>query len=56
MLSKLSYSNIKLARSLAQGDALTKSLREREEELQSTLERFYTILASMYAAYPDRHR
>jgi PAS domain S-box-containing protein len=38
MLSRLSYSNIKLARSLAQGDALTGSLREREEQLRLFVE------------------
>ena len=42
MLSQLSYSNIKLARSLSQRDALTESLRRSEcqlQEINQTLER-----------------
>ena len=38
MLSQLSYSNIRLARSLAQRDALTDSLKEREEQLRLFVE------------------
>jgi len=34
LISKLSYSNIKLARSLSERDALMESLREREEQLR----------------------
>ena len=34
-LSQLSYSNIKLARALSQGEALTASLRESEERLKT---------------------
>ena len=38
MLSQLSYSNIRLARSLAQRDTLTESLKEREEQLRLFVE------------------
>ncbi|MFB3813338.1 MAG: PocR ligand-binding domain-containing protein [Terriglobales bacterium] len=38
MVSKLSYSNIKLARSLAERDALTESLRSREAHLRLALD------------------
>lgn len=38
MLSKLSYSNIKLARSLAERDTLLHSLRQSEERLQHSVE------------------
>jgi PAS domain S-box-containing protein len=34
MLSQLSYGNIKLARSMAQGEALTDSLRQAKEDLE----------------------
>ncbi len=37
-LSQLSYSNIKLARSLAQGDALMEALRESEERFRALFE------------------
>ncbi len=38
MLSQLSYSNIKLAQSLAERDALVDALRESEERFRSVLE------------------
>jgi PAS domain S-box-containing protein len=38
MLSKLSYSNIKLARSLSERDALLHSLQQSEERLQHSME------------------
>ena len=38
MLSQLSYGNIKLARSMAQGEALTDSLRQAKEDLERRVE------------------
>jgi PAS domain S-box-containing protein len=43
MLSKLSYSNLALARALSERDRADSALR-------STLERFYAVLSSMYSA------
>ena len=45
ILSKLSYSNLKLARSLAERDALMESLRESEERLQLFIEHAPAALA-----------
>jgi PAS domain S-box-containing protein len=42
MISKLSYSNIKLARILHERDTLSKSLRESEERLRFALENSHT--------------
>ena len=50
MISKLSYSNIKLARSLAERNALTASLRESEERFRHMFERH---LAVMLLIEPD---
>lgn len=47
MLSQLSYSNIKLARSLAERDALTASLRETGEKLAQQSRTFEAILSSV---------
>jgi PAS domain S-box-containing protein len=45
ILSKQSYSNLKLARSLTERDALMKSLRENEEQLQLFIEHAPAALA-----------
>ena len=45
LISQLSYSNIKLARSLAERDALMDSLRESEERLQLFIEHAPAALA-----------
>ncbi|MHB9097420.1 MAG: CheR family methyltransferase [Syntrophales bacterium] len=45
LISQLSYSNIKLARSLAERDALMASLRESEERLQLFIEHAPAALA-----------
>jgi len=45
LLSKLSYSNLKLARSLAERDALMDSLRESEERLKLFIEHAPAALA-----------
>ena len=44
ILSKLSYGNIKLARSLAERDALMESLRESEERFRSMFERHKAVM------------
>src|SRR6185369_9874764 len=44
ILSKLSYSNIKLARSLAERDALMESLRESEERFRNMFERHKAVM------------
>ena len=51
-ISQLSYSNIKLARSLAQQDALTKSLKRVKEEWERTFDSVPDLMAIM----DDRHR
>lgn len=50
MISKLSYSNIKLARSLAERDALMSSLRESELFYRQTLE---SIPGMVFTTRPD---
>jgi PAS domain S-box-containing protein len=44
ILSKLSYSNIKLARSLAERDSLMESLRESEERFRNMFERHKAVM------------
>jgi PAS domain S-box-containing protein len=44
ILSRLSYSNLKLARSLAERDALMASLRESEERFRTMFERHKAIM------------
>jgi PAS domain S-box-containing protein len=44
MLSRMSYSNLKLARSLAERDTLMASLRESEERFRSMFERHKAVM------------
>ena len=53
MLSQLSYSNIKLAQSLAERDAMVEALRESEERLRLLGDNLPDSAIYQYAHEPD---
>jgi len=56
MLSKLSYSNIKLARSIGERDVLTASLQESEERYRSLFENMLDGFAYCKMLFDDNNR